>query len=172
MIIMKKVCYQAIIFLLLFTACQTGAKEKEINNKEEFIKTNLYTMVDCWNQKDMSKLKLITAENFMRNVNDINTASNRNEMESAMNIYFTAFPDLRISISNLVITDSCIFTHWKATGTNTGIFGETAATGKKAVFSGSSILYYDSAGKFSVEDVYFNELILLQQLGYTYRRLC
>ena len=39
--------------------------------------------------------------------------------------------------------------------------------GKKVKINGLSHLYFDDAGKLYREDVYFNELDLLQQLGYS-----
>ena len=122
---------------------------------------------NCWNKKDMVKFRSISSDNFVRNVNDINVANNQNEMEAAMNIFFTGFPDLYLKTENPIVADSQVFVHWTATGTNTGVFGETPATGKKVKFSGYTIGHYSTDGKFSGEDVYFNELDLLQQLGYT-----
>ncbi len=86
---------------------------------------------DCWNKRDMAKFRTISLENFSRNVNYINISGNRNEMEAAMNIFFTGFPDLHLTIESALITDSVAFIHWSATGSNTGIFGETPATGKR-----------------------------------------
>ena len=84
-----------------------------------------------------------------------------------MNVYFTAFPDLEVSLEETEIKGNKAFLQWQSTGTNTGIFGEMAATGKKVKINGLSHLYFDDTGKLYREDVYYNELDLLQQLGYT-----
>ena len=57
--------------------------------------------------------------------------------------------------------------NWTATGTNTGTFGELKATGKKIKVSGASRIEFDQEGKIIFEDVFFNELSLLQQMGHT-----
>ena len=56
---------------------------------------------------------------------------------------------------------------WHSTGTNTGRFGELPATGKKVKIEGLSHLYFNEDGKMYQEDVFYNELNLLQQLGYS-----
>ena len=158
------------VLLLFACSCNNTLHDQQdgIAAKETAIKTNLNDMVnDCWNKKDMAKFRTISSENFSRNVNDISVSGNRNETEAAMNIFFTGFPDLRLTIESAVIADSVAFIHWSATGSNTGIFGETPATGKKVKFSGYTVGHYDMEGKFSGEDVYYNELSLMQQLGYT-----
>ena len=72
-----------------------------------------------------------------------------------------------VHLLNTQIKDRHLFAHWTFTGTNTGIFGEFPATGKKAKVSGMSLLSFDEEGKLYREEVYYNELDLLQQLGYT-----
>ena len=65
------------------------------------------------------------------------------------------------------IKDSVVFTHWEVDGPNTGIFAEAPATGKKIKISGLSLIYFNKEGKIYKENVCYNELDLLQQLGYT-----
>jgi len=57
--------------------------------------------------------------------------------------------------------------HWTILGTNTGVFGESPPTGKKIKINGITHIKFDNKGKIIYEDVFYNELLLLQQLGYT-----
>ncbi len=161
------IVFSVIGFLLL--SCKNQAtKQNEIETYEEVISGTYNEMIeDCWNLKDFEKLRNITSENFVRNVNGITVARNRNEMEAAMNVYFTGFPDLQIRLSNTVKKENRIFTQWTTSGTNTGVFGEVPATGKKASFSGYTVGYFNDEGILTQQDVYYNDLELLQQLGYS-----
>jgi len=151
----------------VFITCKQKQNQNDTLQIENNISATLEIMItECWNNKNMEKFKEIASEDFVRNVNDITIAKSRNEMEAAMNLFFTGFPDLNIILSNTAVQGNRIFTHWTATGTNTGVYGEVQATGKKVKFSGYAIDYYDESGKFIREDIYYNELMLLQQLGY------
>lgn len=115
----------------------------------------------------MDTLKKISAENYSRNLNGIEMAVNQSEMQANMNIYFKGFPDMKVSVEEQTIKGNRLFAKWTFTGTNTGVFGESPATGKKVNVSGHSELTFDQEGKIVREDIYYNELELLQQLGYT-----
>ncbi len=167
---MKTITIIVALVCVLIASCSNEQDRKiaDARLKETSIKTTITDFVEkCWNKKDMAVLEAISAENFTRTANDIKVAVNEKEMEATMNIFFTAFPDLNIVVDDIVIKDDQSFAHWTATGTNTGVFGEVPATGKKVKFSGYSIIHFNDAGKLLREDVYFNELELLQQLGYT-----
>ena len=166
---MRKITTVFVAFILLFISCKDQQSEQnKFEAKEIAIKATINDMVtQCWNNKDMEKFKAIATENFVRKNNGIIVANNRNEMEATMNVFFTGFPDLEVILNNTIVKGNQTFTQWTALGTNTGIFGETAATGKKVKFSGYSVGYYNDEGKYTGEEVYYNELELLQQLGYT-----
>jgi len=166
---MNKISIVLLALIILFISCrEEQSQQNELEAKEIAIKATINDMVtQCWNNKDMEKFRTIATENFMRKNNGIIAANNRNEMEATMNVFFTGFPDLEVILNNTIIKGNQAFTQWTALGTNTGIFGETAATGKKVKFSGYSVGYYNDEGKYAGEEVYYNELELLQQLGYT-----
>jgi predicted ester cyclase len=56
---------------------------------------------------------------------------------------------------------------WTITGSNTGVFGELPHNGKRIKISGITRMDFDDEGKIAVEQVYYNELSLMQQLGHT-----
>ena len=162
-----KITFFYLVVFFVFIACKQEQKQNELQKLENNITATLNIMItECWNNQNMEKFKEIASEDFVRNVNDITIAKSRNEMEAAMNLFFTGFSDLNITLSNTTVLGNRIFTNWTATGTNTGVYGEVQATGKKVKFSGYAIDYYDENGKFIREDIYYNELMLLQQLGY------
>jgi len=65
------------------------------------------------------------------------------------------------------IFDNTQFTHWEMTGTNTGEFAGSPATGKKVKITGLSRIHFNGDGKVDEENVFYNELDLMKQLGKT-----
>ena len=151
---------------MLVISCNNQQIDKK--SIQDIIITNNNTFVEyCWNNRDFSKLSSIATENLVRNLNGIKVATNQKEMAANMNVFFIGFPDLKVTLNNTYIINNLVFTDWTFIGTNTGEFGETPATGKKVKVSGFSIVYFNSEGKMYQEDIYYNELEFLQQLGYT-----
>jgi len=151
--------------LLLSTSCNNLEKTKV---KEDAIRANIDIFVESfWNNKDIAIFKTIATENFSRNMNDISVASNRKESIANSNLFIIGFPDLKISNPNIYIKDNKAFLNFTFIGTNTGIFGDTAPTGKKIKISGFSIIHFNDNAIMRKEEVFYNELDLLQQLGYT-----
>ena len=97
----------------------------------------------------------------------MNLASSKNELSANLQVYFTGFPDLRIELDNMISDGNQIYISWTLNGTNTGLFGELPPTGKKIKISGISRMRFDDQGKILLEEVSYNELSLLQQLGHT-----
>ena len=157
----------AIIFLAFWISCQEKTKRQE-TAMENQLNSQLGTLIDsCWNDQNADAFENISTADFTRNLNGISVAKNQTEMEAHMKVFFTAFPDLKVSLEESEVKGNKVFLLWQSTGTNTGIFGEVAATGKKVKINGLSHLYFDDTGRLYREDVFYNELDLLQQLGYT-----
>jgi steroid delta-isomerase-like uncharacterized protein len=154
--------YCSVLFLFLFS-CNNDYLNTEKRHQE-----SINTFIDsCWNKKDLSLVSRIFADDFSRIVNSVHIASSSIELEANMDVYFTGFPDLNIKINNLIIKSDQAFLSWTFTGTNTGTFGEVSATGKKVKVNGFTRIIFNEDGKILHEDVYFNDLDFLQQLGYT-----
>lgn len=161
------------IFTVLLLVAMLGAACQEQRQRKELIVENqlnqqLVILIDsCWNQQAVDAIGDLTTPDFIRNMNGISVAKNQQEMEAHMKVFFKAFPDLEISMQETEVKGNKIFLLWHATGTNTGVYGEMAATGKKVQINGLSQMYFTEEGRLYREVVYFNELDLLQQLGYS-----
>lgn len=137
-------------------------------SRDSLILINIHTFIDSlWNQKDTTFLRKISSPQFERNLNGIQVADSRREMQSHLTVFFTAFPDLKCTLNQVFLENGMAFILWTTEGTNTGIFGEISATGKKVKINGMEQMYFNEEGKLYQEYVYYNELDLLQQLGYT-----
>ncbi len=168
---MKVIFYAACLFLFA-VQCRTQTEDLgdagEPEQNEAIILDCYETFIDhAWNRKDMDSLRAVSAESYIRTLNGIQVAGNQSEMEANMKVYFTGFPDGHLTLGSTIIKDSLLVSKWNFRGTNTGIFGEKPPTGKRVDVSGFSEIFFDSNGKMIREDIYYNELELLQQLGYT-----
>ncbi len=157
--------YTPIIFLFLFLA-SCNESENSAEKERKNLKTCLSFVDNIWNNKDISSLDSFFAEEFSRDVNNIEAATNLMELTAIFNIYFTAFPDLHFTIEQITPIDEQIYMTWKMTGTNTGVFGDDPPTGKKVQISGMTRLDFDSDNRIVKQNVFYTELSLLQQLGY------
>lgn len=156
-----------LIFLFLLNSCNENKEAQKFSSENNW-KIPINILVDsCWNAQKTVQLKIISNEKFMRTMNGIEMAGNQEEIKAHMQVYFNGFPDLELKMNEIYSADNRAFTKWIFTGTNTGIFGESPATGKKVKILGSSFIYFNNQGEIIREDVFYNELDLLQQLGYT-----
>jgi len=120
------------------------------------------------NKQDASVLKDILAENFVRYVNDVKDSNNADELVARMNVFFTGFPDFKIErLHESPIFNNTRFIHWQMTGTNSGEFNGAPATGKKIKVSGLTRIHFNGDGKMDEQNVFYNQLDLMQQLGKT-----
>lgn len=152
------------IFLLLLGACHTPDKKKEA---EEQNKKTIEAYVDTiWNKKELDSLGVYFAGKFIRKVNNIDLAVNSAEYVANILILFEAFPDLQMDIEDIASTANKVFMNWTVTGTNAGEFSDHPPTGQRVKVSGITRIDLNEEGKIIYENIYYNELSLMQQLGY------
>ena len=169
---MKWYILNALVVLFLVSSCKDEKdhqnSELAMESYEQLLKNNFHNFIEhAWNQANMDSLRQVLDEDYVKHLNGIEIATNLNEMEANMNIYFKGFPNGHVTVENVQVKNNNLFVHWVYTGTNTGVFGEFPPTGKKVAVGGYAAIQFNAAGKMIKEDVYFNELELLQQLGYT-----
>lgn len=164
---MIKILVLASLVLIPLGSCSDMDRTLEL--EEEHQKKVIDFVSTIWNEKDLSQLDIFYADQFTRMVNNIETTSDKKELLANIQVYFTGFPDLKFSINKMIPYQNKVFMNWTITGTNTGMFGEFPATGKKVKVSGITHIDFDDQGKFIFEEAFFNELSLLQQLGYSLR---
>ncbi len=165
-----KIMMPVLIVCVLF-ACKDqgtvhGGQEHE-DVKSNLMKQNFDRFIESMNNKDMMVFRQVSIENCVRNLNGITVARHQNEMEANINVFMNGFPDAKITADEVDTSDDLLFAQWTFSGTNTGTFGDFPPTGKKVKVSGFSSVQFDEQGKMVREAVYYNELDLLQQLGYT-----
>ena len=90
---MKRMGLLSILFLLMVFSCTESQKDEKRDSKEKVITKNFSSFIENgWNQKNVDSLRLVSVVNFVRHLNGIQVATNLNEMEANMNIFFYGIP--------------------------------------------------------------------------------
>jgi steroid delta-isomerase-like uncharacterized protein len=79
-------------------------------------------------------------------------------------LYRTAFPDLRLTIEDIIAEGETVTARWSCQGTHKGDLNGIAPTGKQVTISGISIARFAN-GKMAEGWVTWDALSLMQQLG-------
>ncbi|RPD94460.1 hypothetical protein EGM88_12010 [Aureibaculum marinum] len=155
-----------VLTLFLMVSCNhtnKTTKNKAVPNFKNQVSSYLLTQ----NSIGKNRVDTLLSESFIRNMNGIQMVSNISEHKSNMHVFLNGFPDMTFTFPTQLIKGNEAFIVWIFTGTHTGTFGEINATGKKVKVNGISHLFFDKEGKIYREDVFYNKLDLLQQLGFT-----
>jgi steroid delta-isomerase-like uncharacterized protein len=85
-------------------------------------------------------------------------------LKEAARGYRGAFPDLELSIEQMVAEGDCVVTRWTGRGTHRGELFGIAPTGKEAVVTGMTLDRFEN-GRLVESWVNWDTLGLLQQIG-------
>jgi steroid delta-isomerase-like uncharacterized protein len=122
--------------------------------------------IEAFAKGDTAALTRLVAENLVDHNLPPGQKQGRQGLLEAVAMYRTAFPDMTISIENMVASDGQVAVTGKITGTNLGSLMGAPATGKKVTFAYMD-MYRIQNGHITetwhVEDV----AGMLQQLGPT-----
>jgi len=120
---------------------------------------------EIWNKGNLSVADQIFATNYVHH--DPSTPGFGLGPESEKKratLYRTAFPDLQLTIEDLVAEVDRVVTRWTARGTHRGELRDIAPTGKQFTVSGISIVRI-SGGKLVEGWVSWDAQGLMEQLG-------
>lgn len=121
----------------------------------------------AWNAHDAAKAASFFAADGV--YYDASTVTPQNGREAALKnvieVFLTAAPDLVWKREGEVIVgkDAVAF-EWTFSGTNTGKWGDAAATGRKFSFKGATVIRF-AGDRFAFEGDYYDSLGLFRQLG-------
>jgi predicted ester cyclase len=122
------------------------------------------SFIAIWNGADLEGLDAIAATNIVRRGPSVSMpAKNIEELKEVIKSMRAAFPDLELTLDDAAYVGDHAFVRWTFKGTNTGP-GQFPPTGKPVKVTGMSLVRYAS-GKAVEEDVYFDSLDMLTQLG-------
>lgn len=141
----------------------TGCQQQKDYSKE--YKPILDKLVDAWNGRNIDSLDAIFAPDFVRIVNNQPEVKGVEGFKKAIEDLRTAYPDLKLTLDNVVYGENSMANRWVLTGTNTGP-GQMPPTGKSVNVWGESIIHVAN-GKITKEIVAYDNQELMEQLGYT-----
>jgi len=76
----------------------------------------------------------------------------------------SAYPDLRLEVTDTVSEGDRLVVHWSITGTHGGTFRGLAPTGKRINIEGVTLARVKD-GKLTEDRVYFDRMTMFEQLG-------
>ena len=97
---------------------------------------------EAWCSQRPESVAAFFAENGSLKVNNDPPAEGRNAIAKVAEGFMTAFPDMVVTMYNLINTSEGTEFHWTLTGTNSG----TGGTGKKVKVSGFELWKFDNDG--------------------------
>jgi steroid delta-isomerase-like uncharacterized protein len=169
---MKKIIRMIIriipLFMLILLCCAFTwqEKEKKVLTEEE-MKALAERTLDVWNKGDIALIDELYTADVVRHECDMpEDVIGRDAFKTMLKDIRTAFPDLNLAMDELIIKGNNIVMRWTWKGTNTGPMAGQPPTGKKIQVPGASIVRIVDGKVAEVWD-YYNQAVLLQQLGFT-----
>lgn len=109
-----------LILSTVIGACSGGMTPEQLNDHAA-----RYT--EAWNSGDPAAVSMFFSENGSLKVNNAEPAVGREAIAQVANGFMTAFPDMKLQMRELKVTDESVRYHWRFLGTNTGPGGTGAA---------------------------------------------
>jgi steroid delta-isomerase-like uncharacterized protein len=121
--------------------------------------------MDAWSAHDPNRLTKSVDEKFVAESDTLPAAVNGPQgLAQFMNVYVTAFPDLRIAVDQMLADGDFVVTRWTATGTHRGPLMGIPPTNRSAVTHGCTVSQFRD-GKGIHDWIYWDTGNLLRQLG-------
>jgi steroid delta-isomerase-like uncharacterized protein len=135
-------------------------------NAQDFVKRN----VEAINSHNPDAVaNLFTKDAVVMDPFYSNPLKGRAEIRRDMEIFYTAFPDLRIDVSNTLIQNDWIAGEFTMVGTHKGALesptGNIAPTDRKIKIQIASFVRLNSEGLATENNRYYDVAGILQQLG-------
>ncbi len=153
-----------VILLCLTVSCQQKIEE---GITEEEAQAFTDRILEMWNEANLAIVDEVYAPEIVRHdcgvPEDIVGLEN---MKNYLNNLFNAFPDLNLTVDDIIVAGNKMVHRWTMTGTNTGSMNDMPPTGRNVRFSGMSIGHFVDGKAVEIWD-YYNALDMMQQLGFT-----
>ncbi len=154
---------------ILFLLCLTFSCQQQVEEglTEEEAKALVERDLEIYNEGNLAMADELIDPNYVEhdaaNPEDIVGVDAFKERVTDLR---TNYPDFNLTVEELIVKDDRIVWRWIGTGTNTGTTSDIPPTGKKVQIEGVGILRVVD-GKIVERLAYWNQTVLLTQLGYT-----
>jgi steroid delta-isomerase-like uncharacterized protein len=96
---------------------------------------------EVWNQQNEAAIdELFSADGKCYGFPDAESAISREEFKTTYRVFCGAFPDLKVTLEDVIAEDDRVAIRWKTSMTHTGDHLGFAATGKTCSLTGVSII--------------------------------
>lgn len=120
---------------------------------------------ELWNQGNLSVAEELFCPNYTHHDPSTPDLGRGPEGErKRASLYRTAFPDLHLTIENIISEGDTVMARWYCSATHKGELSGIPATGKRITITGISIARL-SSGKIAEGWVQWDALGMMQQLG-------
>jgi steroid delta-isomerase-like uncharacterized protein len=120
---------------------------------------------ELWNKGNLSLADQLFTPNYTDHDSSTPDFGHGPESEKKrVTLYRTAFPDLRLTIEDIIAEGETVMARWSCRGTHNGDLSGIAATGKQFTISGMTVAHLVN-GKIAEDYVNWDALGLMQQLG-------
>src|SRR5713226_7625837 len=120
---------------------------------------------ELWNQGNLSLADQLFTPNYTHHDSSSPDFGHGPESErKRATLYRTAFPDLHLTIEDIIAEGDTVMTRWTCRGTHKGDLNGIAPTGKQVTISGMTVARLAN-GKLAEGYVNWDALGLMQQLG-------
>ena len=119
---------------------------------------------DCINKKDLAVIDQLMAPDMVDHNLMPGQEPGVEAMKGMMSMFFVAFPDLSVTIDQMIAEGDLVAGRMTNTGTHTGDFMGIAATGKKVTFTEMHMVRFRN-GKAVEHWGNADDMALMQQLG-------
>jgi len=127
----------------------------------------VHRYLEIWNTGNLTSVDKIVSEDFVfhRAGGDLN---GQQALKQYIFVFRTAFPDLHLTVKDIITERDKVVTHWMMTGTHKGELMGITATDKNIKVTGTSITRV--AGSKVIENsTFWDRLDLMQQLGVAFK---
>jgi steroid delta-isomerase-like uncharacterized protein len=119
---------------------------------------------EVWNKGNLNVIDELDSPNYVDHDAPPGLPAGIEGQKQFVKMYRTAFPDLRITVDDVISEGDKVVTRWTARGTHNGPLMEIPKTGKKVTVTGISENRVVN-GKFVEGWNSFDQMSLLQQIG-------
>ena len=116
------------------------------------------------NQKDLSALDRICAPDLVDHTHPPGYPAGVEGTKQLMGRFISAFPDVQMTIEDLIAEGDRVACRWAAQGTHKGDMGGIAPTGNQINITGTSIFRF-VGGRCVEHWESFNQMDMMRQLG-------
>lgn len=116
------------------------------------------------NGRNLDMIPKLVTEDYVFHGPGGRTLTGVEQIREMVSGYLTAFPDLRMTIVQMLVEGDRCCTHWRASGTHNGPMGDIEPTGKKIQIDGIIIGRFEGT-KIAEEWESFDELAMMKQIG-------